>query len=248
MLLTFLGLTMAATTSTELQIATNYRWSQQALYNAEAGLEAARIVLSDVGGPASSWQGLLPTARTATPWTPAPPGAPVGALRGRDYENWDCDERGMGVGYGLVLSDGATFYENISTFGTRTLNGAFTVWVRRPLQADNLGQYLDDARNDVLVIVAEGVAPYSYAATFVGQASALTRSRQAVRTLETRFTLGLTTAGEPCGMGSYQGQEGLSPMGENFNPCVNVNPGVGGTLDNVFSGPVSGSLERGARE
>jgi len=34
MLLTFLGLTLATTTSTELQIATNYRWSQQALYNA----------------------------------------------------------------------------------------------------------------------------------------------------------------------------------------------------------------------
>ena len=30
-LLTFLGLTMTLTTSTELQISTNYRWSQQAL-------------------------------------------------------------------------------------------------------------------------------------------------------------------------------------------------------------------------
>ena len=37
LLLTFLGLTLAATTSTELQIATNYRWSQQALYNARSG-------------------------------------------------------------------------------------------------------------------------------------------------------------------------------------------------------------------
>ena len=46
MLLTFLGLTLATTTSTELQIATNYRWSQQALYNAEAGIESARILLS----------------------------------------------------------------------------------------------------------------------------------------------------------------------------------------------------------
>ena len=46
MLLTFLGLTLATTTSTELQIATNYRWSQQALYNAEAGIEAARIILA----------------------------------------------------------------------------------------------------------------------------------------------------------------------------------------------------------
>ena len=50
MLLTFLGLTLAATTSTELQIATNYRWSQQALYNAEAGLEAAKLLLAQVAG------------------------------------------------------------------------------------------------------------------------------------------------------------------------------------------------------
>jgi len=34
MLLTFLGLTLATSTSTELRIATNYRWNQQALYNA----------------------------------------------------------------------------------------------------------------------------------------------------------------------------------------------------------------------
>jgi hypothetical protein len=203
MLLTFLGLTMAATTSTELQIATNYRWSQQALYNAEAGLEAARIVLSRVGTDAATgWQAQLPTARTVTPWAPALPSAALGALRGRDYERWDCDDRGMGVGYGLVLSDGATFYENVSAFGTRTLNGAFTVWIRRPLQADNAGQYLDDARNDVLVIAAEGVAPYT--GGFAGQADALVRSRQAVRILETRFALGLTTAGEPCGLGAYQ--------------------------------------------
>ena len=61
MLLTFLGLTLATTTSTELQIATNYRWSQQALYNAEAGLEAARIVLSDplVADVAAQWQIVL---------------------------------------------------------------------------------------------------------------------------------------------------------------------------------------------
>ena len=63
MLLTFLGLTLATTTSTELQIATNYRWSQQALYNAEAGLEAARIVLSNEADIATGWTTLLPTVR-----------------------------------------------------------------------------------------------------------------------------------------------------------------------------------------
>jgi hypothetical protein len=34
-------------------------------------------------------------------------------------------------------------------------------------------------------------------------------------------------------------------MGENFNPCVNVTAGTGGTLGDVFGGGAdSGSLER----
>jgi hypothetical protein len=251
MLLTFLGLTMAATTSTELQIATNYRWSQQALYNAEAGLEVARVVLATVGGNAQSWSAQLPVARTTDPgWTPAAPGAPYGTQRGRDFERWECDSRGLGVGNGLVLSDGTTFYENVTTYPNATdksLNGAFTVWVRRPLVANNDGTYKDESRNDVLLIVSEGVAPYT--GDFAGQASALLRSRQAVRVLETRFTLGLTNTVAPCGLGSYQGQEGLSPMGENFNPCVNVTAGLGGTLGDVFGqGSDHGSLDRGAKE
>jgi hypothetical protein len=31
-----------------------------------------------------------------------------------------------------------------------------------------------------------------------------------------------------------QGQEGGSPMGENFNPCANVKAGAGGTLAQAF--------------
>ena len=237
MLLTFLGLTMATTTSTELQIATNYRWSQQALYNAEAGLEAARIVLSNVADVSNGWLDSLPPRRTG-PWAPGSAPAPGGTPVGRDYYRSDCDDRG-GVGYGLVLVDPGERYENVSDFGGQALNGAFTVWVRRPLQVDNLGTYSDDARNDRLVIVAEGVAPYTGAG---GTMDALVRSRQAVRVLETRFTLGLATAGDPCGLGRQQGQEGGSPMGENFNPCVNVTPGAGGTLGPVFGGSGAGEL------
>jgi hypothetical protein len=148
------------------------------------------------------------------------------------------DERG-GIGYGLVLADATQRYENISAFRNQTLNGAFTVWIRRPLVVDNAGQYVDDTRNDVLVIVAEGVAPYT--GGFLGQADALVRSRQAVRARD-RFALGLTTAGDPCGLGRGGGQEGGSPMGENYNPCVNVTPGEGGTLGPVFGGPEAGEL------
>jgi PilX N-terminal len=234
MLLTFLGLTMAATTSTELQIATNYRWSQQALYNAEAGLEAARIVLSTVADVSDGWLSSLPTVRT-TAWAPGSAPPPGGTPTGRDYYRSDCDDRG-GVGYGLVLADPPERYENVSTFAGETLNGAFTIWVRRGLQVDNAGLYVDETRNDALVIVSEGVAPYAYAPGFAGEADAIVRSRQAVRVLETRFTLALATAGDPCGLGRLGGQEGGSPMGENYNPCVEMETGPDGTLAPVFGG------------
>ena len=108
MLLTFLGLTLATTTSTELQIATNYRWSQQALYNAEAGLEAARIVLSNNADINQKWLNILPQPRVDGGGTPlwwdegSAPGPVETRYTGRDFDNMTCDTRG-GVGYGLVL-------------------------------------------------------------------------------------------------------------------------------------------------
>jgi hypothetical protein len=237
MLLTFLGLTLATTTSTELQIATNYRWSQQALYNAEAGLEAARIVLSGVADVATGWTAHLPTARPGT-WAQGPgrPG-PLDAVTGRDFERAACDDRG-GVGYGRVLFDTAARYENVAVFPAgagQPLNGAFTLWIRRPLQVNNDGTYADDTRQDAVVIVAEGIAP------FAGPGDAFTRARQATRVLETRFTLGLATAGEPC-LGTQIGQEGGSPTGENFNPCAPITAGATGSLANAFGGAGAGGL------
>jgi hypothetical protein len=235
MLLTFLGLTLATTTSTELQIATNYRWSQQALYNAEAGLEAARIVLSGdgVADISGQWVSVLPAVRTSpAAWLAGAAPPPVETAAGRDFYKSDCDDRG-GLGYGRVLFDGANRYENVSTFGGRTLNGAFTIWIRRNLVVGTNGQYSDDTRNDALTIVAEGVAPYT------GPATAFTGARQAVRVLETRFTLALANVGDPCA-GMYIGQEGGSPMGENFNPCGQIKAGADGTLGRVFGSPVSG--------
>jgi hypothetical protein len=242
MLLTFLGLTLATTTSTELQIATNYRWSQQALYNAEAGLEAARIILSNSANPVGQWQPVLPARRTSpSVWwyeNSAPDPVELAAKTGRDFEMRDCDTRG-GMGYGLVLNDGTVRYQNVSAIDptgagtmTETLNGAFTIWVRRPLEVDNEGRFSDGpppGQDDLLVIVSEGVAPY------VGPSTAFTRARQAVRVLETRFSLGLNTSSNPC-LGALAGQEGMSPTGENFNPCAPVTAGAGGSLENVFGG------------
>jgi hypothetical protein len=235
MLLTFLGLTLATTTSTELQIATNYRWSQQALYNAEAGLEAARIVLSGVADVGTQWTNSLPTARTTWWALNGAPSPGTYAEPARDFYMQGCDKRG-GMGYGRVLVAGTTRYENVSTFSGKPISGAFTLWVRRDLLVNNAGQFSDDTRNDALIVVSEGVAPYN------GAGNAFTRARQAVRVLETRFGLGLATAGEPCGLGKQQGQEGGSPMGENFNPCANLTAGAAGTLGNVFGGAQAGGL------
>jgi hypothetical protein len=132
MLLTFLGLTLATTTSTELQIATNFRWSQQAYYNAEAGIEAAKVILRDVPdlpAPNNGWNSVLPVAApnaaARAPWqsyagsavNPAikcgPPPYGTGACgaapvpgAGRNWEGVDCDTK-SGTGYGVVLAGGA---------------------------------------------------------------------------------------------------------------------------------------------
>jgi len=237
MLLTFLGLTMATTTSTELQIATNYRWSQQALYNAEAGLEAARVVLSRTADVTTQWTPILPAVRTSpASWVPGAAPLPVEPVVGRDFYRSDCDQRG-GIGYGRVLTEGALRYENRSDFDGHALNGAFTIWVRRGLVVDNAGQYSDDGtRQDALIVVAEGVAPYT------GAGDAFTRARQAVRVLEAPLSLSLASVGDPC-LGAYAGQEGGSPMGENFyGGCAPVTAGATGSLAPAFGGAGTGGL------
>lgn len=229
MLLTFLGLTLAATTSTELQIATNYRWSQQALYNAEAGIEAARVGLSElvVREPVRRWGAVLPQVRTLpsrtwvlgvdTPPTPIElPGAD-GDFKQRD----ECDSARAGVGYGLVLATGAAdpvgrdgtpgrFLE-VSSFRGQPINGAFTVWIRREIVTDPTnGKAMDSALDEDAVIVSEGIAPY------IRSDSAFAQARQAIRVMEARIRLDVTT--EECR--NEVGQEGGSATGSGYNSCA----------------------------
>lgn len=167
MLLTFLGLTLTTTTSTELQVAANYRWSQQAYYNAEAGIEAAKVILRRVQDATQ----ILPVARSSTwteyapTFTTGPSTTAISSRATRNFENWRCDNRGNGVGYGVVIDDRGVGspYENVRTmFGSR-LQGAFTIWVRRPVSQlkPTAGTFLltDYLGNDSVVITAEGVAP-----------------------------------------------------------------------------------------
>jgi hypothetical protein len=185
MLLTFLGLTLAATTSTELQIATNYRWSQQALYNAEAGLEVAKAYLKVID-PAT----LVPFERATWTQLPGSNPTPFPQLPGtRTLRNdaWgnpprnfapsedpvdpakNCDHFGDGAGYGIVFDDGVTPglpLQNVTQITLPggvvvgdTLRGAFTVWVRRRLTYPSDTTIQDDPDANTLIVTAEGVAP-----------------------------------------------------------------------------------------
>lgn len=234
LLLTFLGLTIATSTSTELQIATNYRWGQQALYNAEAGLEAAKVILSNP-----------PVADTVNGITalPAPrgPGAQwfLGAVvlpsepltAARDFENGvnpagaNCDRRGGGMGFGRVLNDGAggvggVDYQNVSTWAGQQLNGTFTIWIRRELQSDPTGQFFDYAADSTTAVVTvEGTAPYTT------NAGAFEQSNRSVRILETTLTLNQSKGITSCS--GLEGQAGMAPQGDNFGCAMLDDTSVG---------------------
>lgn len=221
MLLTFIGLTLAATTSTELQIATNYRWTQQALYNAEAGLQAGRLLLMNM-----DWSNILPPYR-ATPWTVASAPNPL-AIRtnadaygnpSRNFAYGGCDSLHNGMGAGAVLDDGGAQgpYQNVSTILGTTLNGSVTLWVKRPVIVTG-ANIADNPANDVLILVAEGTAPYLGANANM----AFTRANRATRMVEVELT-----SAEPQECGGGSGQRGLGSAGAGFNPCVPLNENFG---------------------
>jgi len=218
MLLTFLGLTLATTTSTELQIANNYRWSQQAFYNAEAGIEVGKKVLATV-----DWSTVLYAPRT-TYWdgvtTPTTAADGSTTHTNRNFENWTCDQKGNGAGYGRLLWDGSTTYADVMSYSGQNINGAFTLWVRRPVKlangGSNTGLYYEYASSDQMILVAEGVAPFS-AASEAG--TTLGPQNRAVRTIEVAVTSTLSTS--QCG--TLSGQVGGGPEGAGFGGCLSIN-------------------------
>jgi Tfp pilus assembly protein PilX len=232
MLLTMLGLALATTTSTELQIATNYRWSQQALYNAEAGVEVGKIILRSAQPDFST---VLPAART-TPWTgtTSPSIAGGGASApysradswgnpSRNFESWDCDQKGNGMGYGVVLDDGTANapYQYVSTAIGQNLNGAFTLWIRRPLDFRADAQ-LDDygLDNNNMVLVSEGIAPF----TGGNITTVFGTTNRAVQLIEVSLARANTVSAGNCG--SRSGQVGGGPLGAGFGGCEAITGGA----------------------
>ena len=61
--LTVLGLALMLTTTTEKEIAINYRWGEQAFFNADAALEYGKNVLASYALLNGSFQALLPPPR-----------------------------------------------------------------------------------------------------------------------------------------------------------------------------------------
>jgi hypothetical protein len=241
MLLTFIGLALAATTSTELQIATNYRWSQQALYNAEAGLQAGKLLLMNM-----DWVNILPPYR-AGPWTPVTPANPLATRSNtdpfgnpsRNFAFGNCDTRYNGMGAGAVLDDGGPQgpYQNVSTLLGVTLNGSVTLWVKRPVIVSGTN-IADDPANDVIVLTAEGTAPYSGANANM----AFARANRAVRLVEVSLS---SKEPEECGGGS--GQRGLGSAGAGFNPCVRLNENFGNLGGRLTGAPSAGTGNQGTQ-
>jgi len=166
MLLTFLGLTLTMTTSTELQIATNYRWSQQAYYNARPESSWASATC---GRSSGAWCCRRPWrvsdgpcvnfGDAGLPAVAAEPQRRLGRAQPQPREQ-ACDGDGA-QGFGVVF-DNPTFaspFQNTSSFFGQALTGSFTVWVRRPLvwlvaiPATN-SKYVDNPANDLLILTA----------------------------------------------------------------------------------------------
>lgn len=248
LLLTFLGLTLAVTTSTELQVATNYRWSEQARYVAEAGIEAGKLILRET----AAWEGVVPAARTAS-WqgTTSPAWTPFPAARAgmRDYENGNCDWQGNGMGYGRVLDDGGVPQQYISTFGGASLNGAFTLWVRRPYHFLPDGTIVDwggalaspitaDPDNNNVILVAEGVAPFTDAALLGGGGGA---SAQAlVARSKATYVIEIPVSHVPPLLGGcdnpLSGQKGGGQGGDNSAGCWPLTEGANGSMSSAVQG------------
>jgi hypothetical protein len=220
LMLTFLGLSLALTTSTELQIAHNFKYGQQAYHNAEAGLELAKRLLLK-----QAWEAVLPvprrTAAEMAVGTPMPAWAlarpDIGGNASRNWENADCDivQGYQGVGNGVVL-DHQNFtlpFQNTSTYYTASLNGAFTVWVRRVIQVNADGSVQDDSA-DRLIITVEGTAPFVDAASTGAYA---TRTR-AVRIIQAELSM----VNSDC-ENDFAGQSGLSALNPNYDACSKLN-------------------------
>jgi hypothetical protein len=259
MLMTFLGLTLATSTSTELQIATNYRWSQQAYFNAEAGIEYGKSLLRNM-----NWTLLLPTARmavsasgtescvttgpsagfkcwfldtNASPYYPeTPPVEPAPYSRpdahgnpSRNFENAQCDVYGGGMGYGVVLDDGGGFGPYQNVTNIPGIPPLNGSFTLW-IRRDHLANFDGSFSDAPESGDLDLVLTAEGTAPFAGENSALAFTQQN-RAVKTLQATLKRTLGTPCG--TRGGQVGGGPEGSNFSPC---DPITGDSLNGVLGG------------
>lgn len=122
--LSVLGMALMLTTTTEKDIAINYRWGEQAFFNADAALEYGKNVLGDYLLRAGDFSAVLPPARadvtvanSSAPWGaahPEPGACDPGNPGCRDYQYFvdHCPPGGVGpcvrvyIGKVLLRPDG----------------------------------------------------------------------------------------------------------------------------------------------
>ena len=159
--LTVLGMALMLTTTTEKDIAINYRWGEQAFFNADAALEYGKNVLAGYLVENADFSAILPPPRldvtvpdATAPWGAAHPeaGSCDPASPGcRDYQYFadSCPPDGTNcvrvyIGRVLRRTDGTLAqYDfrlppgvpagDLDGDGAVDLEGTTTLWVRRPV-------------------------------------------------------------------------------------------------------------------
>jgi len=183
--LSVLGMALMLTTTTEKEIAVNYRWGEQAFFNADAALEYGKNVLASYALVNADFSAILPPARAdvtvpddTAPWASAHPegGAScdpaVGGCRDYQYYIDQCPAAGVCnrvfVGRVLPRPDGTqAMYDfrapagalgDLDGDGAQDIDGGFTLWVRRPIVGSRDYGSLP-GEEDRVILTAEGTAP-----------------------------------------------------------------------------------------
>lgn len=205
--LSVLGLALMLTTTTEKEIAINYRWGEQAFFNADAALEYGKNLLASQVLVNNDFRGILPPARAdvtvADETAPRSAGHPDGAACDptvggcRDYQYFidQCPAPGVGpcnrvfIGRVLPRQDGTpAMYDfrapagvvgDLDGDGTRDIDGSFTLWIRRPVVGTRDYGSLPN-EEDRVILTAEGTAPNGFGAG-TGRPVSLRRLEMSVR-------------------------------------------------------------------